>query len=198
VLAVRGAIIPSTLNDVTLVASVNGSMVEGESRIPKQNAPISRVFLEPPGIELNPEAALAIMNAELIVVGPGSLYTSILPNLLVPGMVDAIGASPAVKVYVCNVASEPGETDGFGVTDHLRVLREHVGSDLFDVVIANSDLAQPPPAGQLPVVFDRERAVADYAGTRFLEVAVVDPAHPAGHDPNLLAGVIVDGIWATY
>src|SRR6202165_4886513 len=80
VLAVRGALIPSTLHDVTLVASVNGSVVEGESKIPKQNGPISRVFLKPDEVELNPEAALAIMNAELLVVGPGSLYTSILSD----------------------------------------------------------------------------------------------------------------------
>src|SRR5947208_3446284 len=86
VLAVRGAIIPSTLQDVTLVASVNGTMVEGESKIPMQNAPITPVFLKPDAVELNPEAAMAIMNAEVIVIGPGSLYTSILPNLMVRGM----------------------------------------------------------------------------------------------------------------
>jgi uncharacterized cofD-like protein len=106
VLAVRGAIIPSTLHDVTLVASMNGTMVEGESKIPMQNAPITRVFLKPDQVELNPEAALAIMNAELVVVGPGSLYTSILPNLMVPGMVRTIKESPALKVFVCNVASQ--------------------------------------------------------------------------------------------
>src|SRR5881296_4061002 len=103
VLAVRGAIIPSTLHDVTLVASVNGTMVEGESKIPMQDGPISRVFLRPDNAELNPEAALAIMNAEVIVVGPGSLYTSILPNLLVEGMVEAIKASAALKLYICNL-----------------------------------------------------------------------------------------------
>src|SRR5205807_5552482 len=131
VLAVRGAIIPSTLQDVTLVASVNGAMVEGESKIPKHSGgPISRVFLRPDCVELNPEAALAIMNAEVIVVGPGSLYTSILPNLLVPGMVDAIRESPALKVFACNVASQHGETDNYNVSDYLRVLKEHVDVDL--------------------------------------------------------------------
>src|SRR6266851_3994488 len=101
VLAVRGDIIPSTLHDVTLVASVNGTMVEGESKIPMQDGPIARVFLRPDNAVLNPEAALALMNAEVIVVGPGSLYTSILPNLLVPGMVEAIRESQALKVFVC-------------------------------------------------------------------------------------------------
>src|SRR3989475_6443802 len=147
VLAVRGAIIPSTLQDVTLVASVNGAMVEGESKIPKQNAPITRVFLKPDQAQLNPEAALAIMNAELIVVGPGSLYTSILPNLMVPGMVRTIKESPALKVFVCNVASQHGETDSYNVSDYLRVLHDHVGENLFDFVIVNANLNHLPTDG---------------------------------------------------
>src|SRR6266508_2699717 len=97
VLAVKGTIVPSTMQDVTLVASINGGTVEGESKIPKQNSPISHVFLKPDGVQVNPEAAQAILNAELIIVGPGSLYTSILPNLLVEGMVEAIKASAALK-----------------------------------------------------------------------------------------------------
>ncbi len=91
---------------MTLVASINGGMVAGESKIPMQNAPISRVFLKPDGPQINPEAAQAILNAELIIVGPGSLYTSIMPNLLVEGMVEAIEASPALKVYICNLAAQ--------------------------------------------------------------------------------------------
>src|SRR6266849_3742174 len=120
---------------LTLVASINGSNVEGESSIPKQNAPISHVFLKPDGVQVNPEAAQAILNAELIIVGPGSLYTSILPNLLVEGMVEAIKASAALKLYICNLAAQPGETDGYGVQDYLRVIREHVGANLFDFVL---------------------------------------------------------------
>src|SRR5438105_6559957 len=154
VLAVRGTLIPSTLQDVTLVASVNGSVVEGESQIPKQNGPISRVFLKPDEVELNPEAALAIINAELIVVGPGSLYTSILPNLMGPGMVRTIKESPALKVFVCNVASQHGETDGYNVSNYLRLLHEHVGESLFDFVIVNSNLNHLPTGGQSQVIFD--------------------------------------------
>src|SRR5216684_3516748 len=100
VLAVKGTIVPSTLQDVTLVASINGRSVEGESKIPMQDAPITHVFLKPDGAQVNPEAAQAILNAELVVIGPGSLYTSILPNLLVEGMVEAIKASPALKVLI--------------------------------------------------------------------------------------------------
>ncbi|HWO44839.1 MAG TPA: gluconeogenesis factor YvcK family protein, partial [Methylomirabilota bacterium] len=121
VLAVKGTIVPSTLQDVTLVASINGRSIEGESKIPMQNAPITQVFLKPDGAQVNPEAAQAILNAELVVIGPGSLYTSILPNLLVEGMVEAIKASPALKVLICNLASQKGETDGYCVDDYLRV-----------------------------------------------------------------------------
>src|SRR5437879_4827097 len=153
VLAVKGTIVPSTLQDVTLVASINGGTVEGESKIPKQRAPISHVFLKPDGAQVNPEAAQAILSAELITIGPGSLYTSILPNLLVEGMVEAIKASPALKVYICNLAGQSGETEGYGVDDYLRVIREHVGANLFDFVIVNSNTAYPPTGGQSAVIF---------------------------------------------
>src|SRR5437879_3769125 len=156
VLAVKGTIIPSTLQDVTLVASINGHTVEGESKITKQNAPISQVFPKPDGAQVNPEAAQAILNAELVVIGPGSLYTSILPNLLVEGMVEAIKASPALKVLVCNLASQMGETDGYGVDDYLRVLHEHVGSNIFDFVLVNSNNSHVPTGGQTQVIFRPE------------------------------------------
>src|SRR5436305_2338700 len=148
VLAVKGTIVPSTLQDVTLVASINGSNVEGESKIPKQNGRISQVFLKPDGALVNPEATQAILAAELIIVGPGSLYTSILPNLLVEGMVEAIKASPALKVLVCNLASQHGETDDYGVDDYIRVIHEHVGGNVFDFVLVNSNNAYLPTAGQ--------------------------------------------------
>ena len=153
VLAVKGTIVPSTLQDVTLVASINGSTVEGESQIPKQNAPISHVFLKPDGAQVNPEAAQAILNAELVIIGPGSLYTSILPNLLVEGMVEAIKASPALKVYICNLAAQNGETEGYDVDDYLRVIVEHVGSNLFDFVLVNSNHAHTPTGGQSQVIY---------------------------------------------
>src|ERR1700676_602136 len=153
VLAVKGTILPSTLQDVTLVASINGGMVAGESKIPMQNAPISRVFLKPDGAQINPEAAQAILNAELIIVGPGSLYTSIMPNLLVEGMVEAIKASPALKVYICNLAAQSGETEGYTVDDYLRVIYEHAGANLFDFVLVNSNLSHAPTGGQMKVVF---------------------------------------------
>ena len=194
VLAVKGTIVPSTLQDVTLVASINGGTVEGESQIPKQNSPISHVFLKPDGVQVNPEAAQAILNAELIIAGPGSLYTSILPNLLVEGMVEAIKASAALKVYICNLAAQPGETDGYGVQDYLRVIREHLGANLFDFVLVNSNTQHAPTGGQAPVVF-RPADVAKHPEVRFIASDVVNVRKPSHHDPEKLARTIMRKVW---
>src|SRR6059058_5176200 len=194
VLAVKGTIVPSTLQDVTLVASINGSTVEGESQIPKHNSPISHVFLKPDGVQVNPEAAQAILSAELIIVGPGSLYTSILPNLLVEGMVEAIKASPALKLYICNLAAQPGETDGYGVADYLRVIREHVGANLFDFVLVNSNTQHAPTGGQAPVVF-RPVDTTRHPEVRFIASDVVNVRIPSHHDPDKLARTIMRKVW---
>jgi len=194
VLAVKGTILPSTLQDVTLVASMNGRSVEGESKIPKQNEPISQVFLKPDGAQANPEAVQAILNAELVVIGPGSLYTSILPNLLVEGMVEAIKASPALKVLVCNLASQKGETDGYDVDDYLRVIREHVGSNLFDFVLVNSNHSHMPTGGQAQVIFKSEDA-STHPEVRFIAADVVNVRLPSHHDPDKLARTIMRRVW---
>ena len=194
ILAVKGTIVPSTLQDVTLVASINGHTVEGESKIPQQNQPISRVYLKPDGAQVNPEAAEAILNAELVVIGPGSLYTSILPNLLVEGMVEAIKASPALKVYICNLASQQGETDGYDVDDYLRVIREHVGSNLFDFVLVNSNHAHMPTGGQSQVKFRAEDS-SGHPEVRFISADVVNVRVPSHHDPDKLARSIMRKVW---
>jgi uncharacterized cofD-like protein len=194
VLAVKGTIVPSTLQDVTLVASINGRSVEGESKIPKQNAPITQVFLKPDGAQVNPEAAQAILNAELVVIGPGSLYTSILPNLLVEGMVEAIKASPALKVLVCNLASQKGETEGYDIDDYLRVIRDHVGSNLFDFVLVNSNHAHMPTGGQSQVIFRSEDELK-HPEVRFIASDVVNVRVPSHHDSDKLARTIMRRIW---
>jgi uncharacterized cofD-like protein len=194
ILAVKGTILPSTLQDVTLVASINGGMVAGESKIPMQNAPISRVFLKPDGPQINPEAAQAILNAELIIVGPGSLYTSIMPNLLVEGMVEAIKASPALKVYICNLAAQNGETEGYEVDDYLRVIREHVGANLFDFVLVNSNLSHTPTGGQSQVIF-RSADSNKHPEVRFIAADVVNVKLPSHHDPDKLARTIMRKVW---
>src|SRR5947208_2618960 len=194
VLAVKGTIVPSTLQDVTLVASINGSTVEGESKIPKQHAPISHVFLKPDGVQVNPEAEQAILNAELITVGPGSLYTSILPNLLGAAMVAAITSSPALKLYICNLAAQQGETDGYDVDDYLRVIREHVGSNIFDFVLVNSNVSHAPTGGQDLVIF-RPSDSSKHPEVRFIASDVVNVRIPSHHDSEKLARSIMRKVW---
>ena len=194
ILAVKGTILPSTLQDVTLVASINGSMVSGESKIPMQNAPINHVFLKPDGAQINPEASQAILDAELIIVGPGSLYTSIMPNLLVEGMVEAIKASPALKVYICNLAAQTGETEGYEVEDYLRVIREHVGANLFDFVLVNSNISHAPTGGQSQVIF-RSADSNKHPEVRFISADVVNVKLPSHHDPDKLARTIMRKVW---
>ncbi len=198
VLRVRGQIMPSTLQDVVLCANAGGEIRIGESRIPHGAGPIERVFLDPPSPQINPEAELAILDAELIVVGPGSLYTSILPNLLVDGLVEALRASPAVKVYVCNVATQPGETAGYTVSEHLDAIEAHVGGNLFDYVICNSNHSLPLPssalaAGITRVTFDRERA--SRRPVHFILADVVSTRISTHHDPEKLARVIMKRVW---
>ena len=213
VLAVRGQIVPSTLRDVTLIAEmVDGETRVGESSIPHPNGhplegeteggvatatAIKRVFLQPEPT-INPEAEEAILNAELITVGPGSLYTSILPNLVVDGMAEALKASPAIKVFICNVATQPGETDFFRVSDHLKAIESHLGSNIFDFVVINSNNNFPlPPSAQAAgirrVVYDQ--ATVAQRSIRAVLVDVVNSRISTHHDPDKLAKAIMKKIW---
>jgi uncharacterized cofD-like protein len=198
VLRVRGQILPSTLQDVVLCANAGDEVRIGESRIPSGTTPIDQVFLDPPAPPINPEAEVSILDAELVVVGPGSLYTSILPNLLVDGMVEALRASPAVKVYCCNVATQPGETTGFTVSAHLDAIEAHVGGNLFDYVVVNSNYSLPLPPSAVEaaitrVTFDRERA--SRRPVHYILADVVSARVSTHHDPDKLARVIMKRVW---
>lgn len=139
VLAVRGRVLPATEHAVILKAEMeDGSIVEGESKIPLSGLRINKVFLEPSEVSPLDEAIAAIKEADAVLIGPGSLYTSIMPNLLVPGISQTIIDSNAVKIFVCNVMTQPGETDHYTVHDHLQAIYRHVGHPLFDYVIVNN------------------------------------------------------------
>ncbi len=139
VLALRGQVIPSTLNNVILVAQhKDGSITEGEDKIPKAHIPINRVSLSPNTPQATPDAIKAIEEAQMIILGPGSLYTSIIPNLLIKEITDAIVASGAIKVYVCNVMTQPGETDSYGASDHIKALTAHSHPRILDYSIVNT------------------------------------------------------------
>src|SRR5829696_6058873 len=149
-IGIIGRVLPATLENVHLSADFeDGSAVRGETAITARGGRIRRLSLERP-VQSIPEVIEALVNANLIVVGPGSLYTSILPNLLVNGVAATMSAVRATRVYVANLMTEPGETDGYSLSDHLRAVREHTGFDLFDYILVNRS--------QLP-----DDAVARYA-----------------------------------
>jgi len=198
VLAVRGRILPSTLENVTLCADLREedesgeglSRVEGESKIPKVGKPIERAFLEPERAMAYPEALHAILEADLILAGPGSLYTSVLPNLLVGDIVRALRASPALKVYICNVATQPGETDRFNVNDHVKALEDHVGRGVFKYVLANSNFnVKPPPNWVSELVSFGDSPLQGY---QLIRADVIDPQNPWRHDSKKLAQILMD------
>ncbi|MCX5704764.1 MAG: YvcK family protein [Candidatus Omnitrophica bacterium] len=144
VLALRGQVIPSTLNNVVLVAEhKDGTTTVGEDKIPRSRRPIKRVSLDPAEPQATPDAIKAIEEAQIIVLGPGSLYTSIIPNLLIKEIAQAVANSGAIKVYVCNVMTQPGETDGLSVSDQIKELVGHSQSRILDYCIINT--------GEIPV-----------------------------------------------
>lgn len=139
VLNVKGKVLPAANQSVELHAEMSdGSIISGESKIPQAGKPIKRVFLSPHDVEALPETIHAIRQADLIVIGPGSLYTSILPNLLVPKLGMEVCRSKAKKVYVCNVMTQAGETTNFTASDHVKVLYEHLRSRFIDTIIVNN------------------------------------------------------------
>ena len=190
----HGEVLPATLHDVRLVADVTlphtaGEVrVEGESRIPVFPGAVKRVWLEPNNPVAYPQAIQAILGADLIVIGPGSLYTSLLPNLLVPDITAAIRASRAMKIYVCNVATEVGETDHYTCGDHIQVLEEHVGGGFFDIVVTNSYCDLELPENIEWVVAEPDLNI-DYS---VYTVDLTDKIRPWRHDSVKLAQAIMD------
>ena len=194
VLGIQGRVLPSTLHDVRLVAdvmlpfAVSEVRIRGESVIPKSNGRVRRVWLEPNNPPAYPAVIHALLAADLIVVGPGSLFTSILPNLLVNDISEALRVSRALKIYVCNIATETGETDGFSVGDHLRVIEDHIGSGYFDIIVANN-----MHQGEVPTGVDWVRIEPDFKEDHPLyEADLIDNLHPWRHDSQKLSQVVMD------
>ena len=194
VLSVNGRVLPSTLHDVRLVAAMelphshNEVRVEGESKIPEMAGRVRRVWLEPDNAPAFPPVIKGLLNAEVIVVGPGSLYTSILPNLLVQDLLAGIRASRALKIYVCNIATQSGETDSFTCYDHIRALEGHVGENLFDIILCNNNYEGELDTSSVWVRAD-EMTLTD---ERVYLTDLVDDQYPWRHDSVKLAQVIMD------
>ncbi|MEK6751701.1 MAG: uridine diphosphate-N-acetylglucosamine-binding protein YvcK [Chloroflexota bacterium] len=194
VLSVNGRVLPSTLHDVKLVASMelphslNEVRVEGESKIPEMAGRVRRVWLEPDDAPAFPPVIKELLNADVIVVGPGSLYTSLLPNLLVHDLLASIHVSRAVKIYVCNIATQSGETDSFTCHDHVRALEGHVGEDFFDIILCNDNYQGDVGLNSRWVIAD-EKTLSD---SRTYSADLVDDDHPWRHDSIKLAQALMD------
>lgn len=163
VLSIRGRVLPATLDDMKLVAEMeDGRIVHGESTIPEAHGRIKRLFTEPANCKALEDVIQAIRNAELIILGPGSLYTSVIPNLLVKQISEEIIKSKARKIYVCNIMTQPGETDNYTVSDHLKALIQHSGSSkIVDAVLVNDYLPEKladiyQKSGSYPVKLDTQ------------------------------------------
>ena len=201
VLAMYGRVLPSTLENVTLVARVATGANEapirvvGESAIPKAGGRIQRVSLEPAAVRAYPPALKDILQADVVVIGPGSLYTSILPNLLVPDLASALQRTRAQRVYVCNLATQPGETDNYTVADHVNAIEQHMSgrqseqAKWLDLVLANDNLAVPADTGGGKTIFVRP---VKAEGTRLVTADLVDEERPWRHDSDKLARAIMD------
>jgi uncharacterized cofD-like protein len=196
VLALRGQVIPSTLNNVVLVAQhKDGSTTEGENNIPKLRIPINKVYLKPSEHPATSEAIKAIEEAQIIVLGPGSLYTSIIPNLLIKEITDSIVASGAIKIYVCNIMTQPGETEGYSASEHIKTLIGHSHPRIFDYCILNArdipdeTLKRYEQENSYLVINDTEKIAK--MGYRVIEDDIVAISDVIRHDSSKLAKIIL-------
>lgn len=199
ILASKGHIFPATVSDVRVAARLtDGSVVQGETNISKTGGSIERLYLEPEDCEPHPDAISAIERASVITIGPGSLYTSILPPLLVNGVVEAIADSPAIKIFICNLMTQPGETDGLNARRHLEVVREYAARLNFDYVIVNNR----PISGVQAQLYTRDGAQqigvhgsidsVEIEGAKVISANLLDDGELVRHHPERLARAVLD------
>lgn len=197
VLAIQGRVLPCTLDDVTLAATIHHSQtgekkrVEGESNIPQPDWNIEQVFLEPSTAQPLDEVIAAILEANLIIIGPGSLYTSLIPNLLVNSVCDAIRRSAATTVYVCNIATQPGETDGYSAIDHIQAIDEHVGNGIIDIMIVNNHFPTENAGPNTIYVEAPSPKHPIHQHYRLIYADLTDNERPWRHDPEKLRTLLL-------
>jgi uncharacterized cofD-like protein len=196
ILKVRGRVIPSTLADIQLQARMyDGSLVKGESEIPKSRKRIVKMLMQPADAAATQGAVEAILHADVLILGPGSLYTSVIPNLLVDGIREAILKSTAVKIYICNVMTQPGETDGYGAYEHVEALIKHMGAQFLDYVIVNNQdvtveqLEQYNAEGSMPITPDIEKIRK--LGITVVPARLISKRDLVRHDPRKLARILI-------
>ncbi len=198
ILASKGRIFPATVSDVRLAAKLlDGSIVRGETNISKVGNSIKRLYLEPETCHPMPEALAAIYDADVITVGPGSLFTSLLPPLLVKGVGEAINDSQAVKIFICNLMTQPGETDGFTAKRHLEIIREYAPEIDFDYVIVNNcvineqQMARYADEGARQIGLSDSILPQNVEGAEIVYGNLLDGNDKVRHSPEKLAQVVL-------
>ncbi len=196
VLAIQGEVLPVSLDNIQLRAKLkDGREIHGESNIPQSGGVIEKVFIEPADCKPYVHAVEAIKKADVVVIGPGSLYTSIMPNLLVPGIREALEGSKQLRIYICNIMTQPGETDGFTVSDHVKAIIDHAGGRVIDYVVANNVLpgeqllTRYAGEGAYPVRVDRDRL--HLLGVKLIEGQLFDEGEFIRHSPQRLARILM-------
>lgn len=196
VLKVRGSVMPATIESVTLAAQMeDGSFVRGETSITDAGKKIERLLLEPESPAATKSAVKAIMCADMLIVGPGSLYTSIITNLLIPEIKEAVLKSKAVKVYICNIMTQPGETDGYSAYDHVEAIYDHVGEYFFDFIVVNKQkvsedlLEKYEQQGAFPVQNNNGMIMA--MGASVIEANLISEENLVRHEPVRLAQTLI-------
>ena len=200
VLAVKGQVLPASKDHVRLDAIMeDGTVVEGESQIPEVHKKIHRVRQFPEHVQPVQSALDALKNADAIILGPGSLYTSIMPNLLVDGVAEAIRKSKAVKIYICNVMSQPGETDGYTASMHAKAIIDHGGKGIIDYMLVNDSPISPDmqeyyaQKGAYPVEVDE--AAINALGVGFVKADIINEQELIRHDPDKLSKAVMNMVY---
>lgn len=205
IFAITGRVLPVTLQNVDLIARLsNGNVIKGESAIPvqskKQRSPIDKVYLDPKDVTPLDEVINVIYDADIIVIGPGSLYTSIMPNLLVKGVVEAIKSTNAPKVYISNIMTQPGETDEYNVYNHIEAITKHVGENIIDIIISNNEILSEDilknyrQDGARQVLLDADQMEKLYnMGIMTIETSLVEvKKNYVRHDAQQISKIVID------
>jgi uncharacterized cofD-like protein len=202
VLAIRGQVLPSTLHDMRLYATLdNGDRVAGESEIPRAEGAIKKVSIEPDDCKALPEALESIRKADAVILGPGSLYTSVIPNLLIDNLAVEIKKSSALKIYACNVMTQPGETDDYTASEHVQAIYDHIGEQVMDYILVNDGnveeelLEKYAEEDSFPVEIDWNQLLDQ--DLEIISEDLIDQTDLVRHDPDKLAQVIMNLIFTT-
>ena len=197
VLAIKGKVVPSTVAKVVLSAEYeDGSVIKGESKIPENKGKIKQMSISPEDSQPTKDAIKAVKKADIIVLAPGSLYTSIMPNLLIKGLADEILKSKVKKIYVCNVMTQPGETDNYSLSDHVKALIDHTGEKIVDYVVVNNTkvpehlLDKYAKEGAYPVKIDKENI--NKLDCKVVKANIINTHDYVRHNSKKLAKVVLD------